>query len=290
MKAAARLRRHDNVVSVTIGDKRVGGQPTGKLSLVAHVSRKGGAISPDHMIPSTVDIGEAGGGMPLPTDVVALGGMPRTLAARAGDTIWSADGEYGTACLTFLKNGKGYVATNAHVVANIDKGRFYLPNVMNPASGPAPLTLGNIAYMSPFAPGLSAREDLAIIETTAASVDHLGMVGEPAAIARVSGFEVASAPYWYNVNGMRVGLGQPQPSPPGVPTPMLTDGIWYPYVNFWMLSVTQGQVQHGHSGAVICRGDGNDISACGILFGGVLPGVAYAFELQPIFKRAYNRI
>jgi hypothetical protein len=57
-----------------------------------------------------------------------------------------------------------------------------------------------------------------------------------------------------------------------------------------MLRVTAGQVQHGHSGAVICRGEGNAISACGILFGGVLPGTAYAFQLQPTFKKAYDAL
>lgn len=289
-KAAARLRRNDNVVSVTIGEKRTGGQQTGRLSLVFHVSRKGGTIATEDLIPPTVDLGNRNAGLALPTDVVELGGLPRTLGARAGDTVWSADGDYGTTCLTFIKNGRGYVTTNAHVVANIEKGRFYLPNVMRPANGPASLTLGVMAYMSPFSPGQYASEDLAILETTAVGVDHLGLIGETHPIARVSGFEVANSPYWYDVNGMRIGLAEPQPSPQGVPTPMLVDGIWYPYVNFWRLRVTKGQVEHGHSGAVICRGSGDHIQACGILFGGVLPAVAYAFELLPAFKRAYGRI
>ncbi|WP_423066418.1 hypothetical protein [Devosia sp. CN2-171] len=278
------------MVSVTIGEKLTAGQPTGELSLVAHVTRKGDVEAGD-MVPATIEIAMDSGNSHLRTDVCELLGLPRALAARAGDTIWSADGDFGTTCLTFVKNGNGYVATNAHVVANIAQGRFFLPNVMRPAGSVSPLTLGDIAYMSPFGPGRTAREDLAIIQTTQGNVQHLGMVGQAAPIARIDSFTShLGAPYWYNVNGMRVTLRSPQPSPVGLPTPMLIDGIWYPYGGFWMLNVTAGQVEHGHSGAVICRGEGNDISACGILFGGVLPNIAYAFPLQPTFRRAYDQI
>jgi len=286
--AAARLARKANVIGLTIGEKRTGGQPTGELSLVAYVSRKG-EVAESEVLPQAVDIDADGQTGQLATDVCELVGLPRALTARAGDTIWSGDGDFGTGCLTFIKNGKGYVATNAHVVANIAQGRFFLPNVMRPAGSAAPLKLGRMTYMSPFGPGLNAREDFAILETGQGQVQHLGMVGEPSPIAEIASFASnLGARYWYNVNGMRVVLGQPQPSPVGITTPMLIDGVWYPYANFWMLPVLAGQVEHGHSGAVICRGSGNAISACGILFGGVLPNIAYGFQLQPTFRRAYD--
>lgn len=286
-KAAADISQLENVASVTVGEKHRGGKPTGTLALVAHVTRKGGNISADNVIPATVSTG----GQVLDTDVSELGGLPVALAARAGDTIWSGDGDYGTACLTFIKSGMGYVTTNAHVVSNIASSHMFFPNIMHPGGQPQPLTLGAIAYISSFPPGRKAREDLAVIQTTAADVQHLGMVGQAAIIARIDGFgSNLGARYWYNVNGARVQLERPQPSLPGVSTPMLIDGIWYPYQDFWVLRVAAGQVQHGHSGAVICCGEGDNISACGILFGGVLPGTAYAFQLQPIFRQAYDRI
>lgn len=290
-KAAAAIARLENVISVTIGEKETGGQPTGQLALIAHVTRKGGQIPAGAVIPPLVDLTATPVAAHVATDVLELAGMPQALGARSGDIVWSRDGDFGTACLTFIKNGRGFVTTNAHVVANIARGQFLLPNVMRPAGSPAPLTLNALPYMSSFGPGQMAREDMAIMETSAAGVTHLGMVGESSAIARIDSFQPnPGARYWYNVNGARVWLGSPQPSPPGISTPMLIDGIWYPYVNFWVLRVTAGQVQHGHSGAVICRGEGNAIAACGILFGGVLPGTAYAFQLQPTFKRAYDRL
>lgn len=288
---AKAIADYPNVAGLTIGIKRVGGQPTGEIALMAYVTRKGDMSRAD-TIPKTIAI-DRRAGLPrrLRTDVTELLGPPRALAARAGDVIWSGDGDLGTTCLTFVKNGRGYIATNAHVVSNVALGRFFEPNVMRPAGHASPLTLGRMAYLSRFRPGADTREDLAIIETTREMVVHLGIVGEPFPIARIDSFDTdLDATYWYSANGMRVTCHWPEPTLDGVPTPMLVDGIWYPYARFWMLQVGSGMVAPGHSGAVICRGSGNDISACGILFGGVLPNIAYAFQLQPTFRRAYDLV
>jgi len=290
-QAARKLARLPNVVGISIGQKRTSGKPTGKLALIVHVSRKGDMPRAD-MIPGQISLPK---GADLETDVNELAGAPRALAARSGDFVWSGDNDRGTSCLTFIKNGLGYVTTNAHVVSNVARSRFYLPNVMRPDGGTTNLTLGRLAYLSRFPTDGTAREDFAVIETERSAVEHLGMVGEAAPIAGISSFgSDLDSPYWYNVNGMRVTLESPEPSPNGVPTEMLVDRIWYPYENFWWLRVTGGHVAPGHSGAVICRGSGSNIIACGILFGGAFDGpqpeLAYAFQLQPTFRRAYDLI
>jgi hypothetical protein len=276
---------------LTIGNKRVGGVPTEDIAIMAYVTEKTDVPAAGTIPPTIAFKDPAGEEITVRTDVNELRGMPRALAARAGDVIWSGDGDYGTSCLTFVKNGKGYVTTNAHVVSNIATGRYFLPNQMQPPGHQAPLTLGRIAYLSRFREGANAREDLAMIETERQSVNHLGVVGEAFAIARIGSFESdLGAEYWYSANGMQVRCVRPEPTLRGNAVSMLVDGIWYPYADFWRLQVSVGMVAAGHSGAAICRGSGNDITACGILFGGVLPSVAYAFQLQPTFRRAYNLV
>ncbi|RYE88627.1 MAG: hypothetical protein EOP19_00765 [Hyphomicrobiales bacterium] len=285
--AAERLAGLPNVACVTAGIKRTAGELTGRPALIAYVTQKQD-MPGDQSIPRRLDAGAAGR---LATDVVELHGLPRTLTARAGDIVWAGDGDMGTACLTFIKSNRGYVATNAHVVANVRQGRIFPPHQMQPAGHPARLRLGPVAYLSGFIPGQNVTEDLAFVETAAASVTHLGLVGEPAGIARIDSFiSNLAAEYWYSANGMHVRCRRPEPTIGSIPIPILADGMWFPYSGFWKLEVTAGMVAPGHSGAVVCRGSGNDISACGILFGGVLPDTAYAFQLQPRFRRAYDTL
>ena len=287
--AARLLAAMPNVSLVTAGVKYTAGQPTNELALIAYVTEKR-AMPAGEAIPPTIDVPLDQRPEPVATDVVELRGPPRTLAARAGDIIWAGDNDMGTTGFTFIKANRGYVATNAHVVANVRQGLIFPPHVMRPAGHAAPLVLGAVRYLSRFAPGLNVTEDLAFVETGASDVVHMGLVGEPTGIARIDSFLAnLNAEYWYSANGMRVRCHRPEPQV-GPPVPILADGMWFPYAGFWKLEVTAGMVAPGHSGAVICHGSGNDISACGILFGGVLPNVAYAFQLQPGFRRAYDRL
>ena len=83
---ARHIAGYPNVVGLTIGTKRVAGQPTGALSLIAHVARKGG-VAPGDIIPQVVGVQTQSGTRQLKTDVNELRGIPSTLAARAGDFI-----------------------------------------------------------------------------------------------------------------------------------------------------------------------------------------------------------
>jgi hypothetical protein len=71
---------------------------------------------------------------------------------------------------------------------------------------------------------------------------------------------------------------------------MMVDGIWYPYTGFWSLHVIHGAVTAGHSGSVVCRGEGSNIVACGILFAGAPPDYAYVFPLQPRLNEVIDLI
>lgn len=284
-KAARDLASLPNVSFVTAGIKYTAGQPTNELALIAYVTSKHD-VPAASAIPPVVQLAS----QPIATDVVELRGPPQTLAARAGDIIWAGDNDMGTTGFTFIKANRGYVATNAHVVANVRQGLIFPPHVMRPAGHSTPLVLGGVRYLSRFAPGQNVTEDLAFVETAATDIVHMGLVGAPAGIARVDSFLAnLGAEYWYIANGMQVRCQRPEPQV-GPPVPILADGVWFPYAGFWKLDVSAGMVAPGHSGAVICRGSGNSISACGILFGGVLPNAAYAFQLQPSFGRAYNAL
>ena len=68
---------------------------------------------------------------------------------------------------------------------------------------------------------------------------------------------------------------------------MVIGGTTINYVNFWGSRFCRGTPEHGHSGSIVCRGSGQNVEACGILFGGGGPNYAFVFELEPIYDKVY---
>jgi hypothetical protein len=286
--AAEAIAARPNVVFVTLGEKRTKGHRTGRQALIAYVRQKLDVSKADQ-VPKRQTIRKAGSRRAsLPTDVVPLLGEPRLLSGvQAGDLILSGDQQrWGTSCLSFTKNGNGYVATNAHVLANMAAHTIPAanPGIQDPATHQLYST-GPVQYCSPFPLGQPTDEDFAVVSTGNLPVDYLAVQNLP---DRITGFgrfaDNLNAPYWYDSNGLVFPCANPEPHL-APPTPMVIDGATFLYQNFWSLTVTQGSPEHGHSGSIVCRGGGQNIEACGILFGGAGPNYAYVFELEPIFNK-----
>jgi hypothetical protein len=288
---ADELAKYRNVSFVTIGAKRIKGRRTPKRAFVVYVSKKGDVSRPDR-IPSSAILNRGKlKGTRLPTDVVELPSVPQAFGIRSGDIVFAGDGDFGTNCLGFVKDGAGYIVTNAHVIGDVRQRRvFGTPEIQEPATHKH-FPLGAVEYISPFTPGATTNEDIAIVRAGNIAVDHLCILNEQFPIKRFGDFaQDVTAQYWYNTNGARVTCRDPEPVPVGHSVPILVDGLWYPYTGFWALEVSAGVPAKGHSGSIVCRGSGTSIEACGILFGGAPPNYAYVLPLQPTLSRIADNL
>lgn len=283
--AAAQLMQRPGVLYVTVGEKRRGGTRTATPSLIAYVEKKRD-VRRKERIPSRIAVD----GVTVATDIVELETYPRALGVRAGDLIFAADGDFGTASLAINHNGRGYVVTCAHVVANLASGLVFQSSVQEPSTLKK-FALGKVPYVSPIRAATPTDEDIAFVETGNLRVDELGILFEPLPIRRIGNFsEAPDATYWYNSNGNRITCAHQEPVVANVPVRIDVDGASFLYKNFYALEVQSGIVAGGHSGAVVCRGDGADIVACGILFGAAPPNYAYVFPLNPTYTRNLGRL
>lgn len=280
----------ENVSHLTIGEKRVGDEPSGQLALIAYVTRKHD-VDPNQMLPSEVKVRLPSGKIrSLPVDVIELPSHPRALGMRSGHIIRAGDGELGICGLTFIRDGSQYAATNAHVVANMKTQRFYgEPAVFDPGRSQY-RPIGRTVYISAFPADTPTIEDLAIIRVDHVQVEALGLVGEMAPISGFASFlDLSAAEFWYNINGSRISLDAPQRAV-GTGIGLLVDGELFRYTDFWALRVTQGIIAPGHSGSLVCTGTGKNIRACGMLFGGAPPTYAYVFPIESVWDRILNRL
>jgi hypothetical protein len=256
-KPGQAMRELPGVIGVTLGEKRIAGQRTGKRAMVVYVDRKR-QVGADDLVPRTVTLRGPKGPQIVPTDIVELGGTPRLLSGvRAGDLIRCTDGDFGTSSLAFTKNGTGYVATCAHVVANVVTGVVFQSALQDPATLNL-LQLGGVPYISSIRPSRTATEDFALVQTNNLTVD------------------------------VRMTMGHPEVTASTVH--MLADGAWFPYADFVFLRMLSGTVAGGHSGSLVCRGSGGGIVACGVLFGGAPPNYAYVFPIVPMFDRVFANL
>jgi len=284
-EAAEAIASLENVCYVTVGEKHVAGAPSGAIALIAYVGRKGDT-DPAQRIPSSVRVRFSNGReRDIPTDVVELVSPPRLLGMRAGNVIVSADREQGMCGLTFEHQGQRYAATNAHVVSNMRTGILPgQPGVIDPGTQ-RPRSLGTTLYFSRVQPGGDTAEDLAMIHVTDVPVDPLGLVGEAAPIRAFADFaRMPAARFWYNVNGARILLESPQPVV-NQRVRITVDRAVFFYNSFWALRIVSGLIAPGHSGSLVCAGNGNQIVACGMLFGGSLPTHAYVIPIHDVWNR-----
>ncbi|MBB3975010.1 hypothetical protein GGQ64_000186 [Rhizobium azooxidifex] len=273
---AADICQLPNVSHVTLGRKCKGGVPTSQRALITYVYRKH-AVGRAYEVPPSVRVQSR----ELATDVVELPSAPRLLGVRGGDLIYTSS-EFGTGCIAFRKDGTGFIATNAHVVGDVRTRRLDASLAVQEPATAKNFPLGPVRYISQFPEGAITNEDLAVVEVPGLVVDDWFIYGEASPISAFSGFAShLDETYWYSTRGARVTCVRPEPLPANQSVPMLVDGHWYRYTGFWGLRAVRGAVTPGHSGAILCRGEGASIVACGILFGGAPPDYAYVFPLQP---------
>lgn len=289
---AQQLSGHPNVAYITVGGKRKNGEWTGLPAFIAYVRSKG-SVQRKHHIPDTVLLhSQNGKQQTIATDVVELPSDPQVFGARGGDIMYAADGDFGTACLTFVKNNRGYVATCAHVVGNVIQRTIKgSPGIQEPSTGKIYQLLA-AEYISQFPPGGPTSEDLAIIGTGTLPIDPMSILGETSPITGFAPIQSnIGGKYWYSTNNSRIECIQPQPTPLNYQVSMKVDGAWYPYSNFWSFWVNSGMPAPGHSGSVLCfTNSNNQTFACGIVFGGAPPKYAYVFALQPALNSAIARL
>ncbi len=284
-EVAAEICRLPNVSHVTLGRKCKGGVATNQRALITYVYRKH-AIGRAYEVPPSVKVQSH----ELATDVVELPSAPRLLGVRGGDLIYTST-EFGTGCIAFKKNGTGFIATNAHVVGDIRTRRLDASLAVQEPATARNFPLGSVRYISQFPEGAVTDEDLAIVEVPHLPIDEWYICGEHHPISAFSGFAShLDDTYWYSTRGARVTCMRPEPLPVGQTVPMRVDSHWYRYTGFWGLRVVTGAVTPGHSGAIVCRGEGANIVACGILFGGAPPDFAYVFPLQPRLNNVIARL
>lgn len=274
-----------NVSFVSLGLKRTKGAVTNQRALVVYVRRKHD-LGATYRIPQLIRLDNGD----LPTDVVELPSEPRLLGVRGGDLIYTPS-EFGTGSIAFSRGGKGFIVTNAHVVGNVAARTLDTQLAIQEPSTLRNFPLGSIRYISQFVGGKSTDEDLAVVEVPELAIDDWCLVGENSPISAFSGFEPhLSESYWYSTRGSRVYCINPEPLASGQSVLMSVDGIRYPYTGFWSLRVVQGAVTPGHSGSLVCRGEGDSIVACGILFAGAPPDYAYVFPVQPRLNRVIGTL
>lgn len=282
--AADALMGYENVVYVTLGEKLVSGRGSSRTAMIVYVARKGD-VSGDQEIPKAVDLTMADGTRTaIPTDVVELPSLPRTLGMRVGHVILAADGNIGACGLTFRRGAENYALTNSHVVSNLVTGLLPgEPDVQDPDTLQRQ-RIGDTIYATAVQPNVPTDEDLAIIRANGVPVDPLQISGLPNPIARISNFAaVGASQFWYRINDGRVTCRSPQPVLSN--TPIRVDNGRFLYRRFWQLRVTEGAALPGQSGALICAGSGANIVACGLVFGGSSPNYVYAFPMDDVIAR-----
>jgi hypothetical protein len=278
------------VAYATIGEKRIAGIRARRRAIVVYV-RKKEEVPAGRTIPSSYTVSLGGRSSKLLTDVIELPDVPRAFGLRSGHLLRARDGDHGVCGLTLTLNQRRYMLTNAHVVADI--ARQWVsgpPEALEPGSLRY-LPVGPVRYVSPMPPKLAVNEDLAIVEVSELAIDAMGIVDIKYPIARFGSFEEAPAGrYWYVVNGSVYDCAFPEPLLQGSIVSVLVDGRAMPYTGFWKLQIMSGGSAPGQSGALICRGSGRKIEACGMVFGGVQPHFVYAFSMGAINARVAERI
>jgi hypothetical protein len=291
-RAAAReIAKKPNVLYVTLGEKRRKGVRTGQLSLVAYVTKKsrihGNGRIPRHFNLAT----HKDRPYSIKTDVVEVHNIPCAFGARSGHLLRAFDGDIGVCGLSFVKNTRGYLITNAHVVCDVAHGDTVGnidPGLLDRETNTF-FDVGPVIYATPIHPGMITTTDFAVIRSDNITVDHFMILDIPQPIKSLGPIvQTPNVGYWYTVNGTSFSCSFPEPIV--TTATIIVDGVPVPYAKFWKLQMVQGAAMKGHSGALLCRNQGGDITACGLIFGGIEPNYVYAFDMRPIFNSAWDLV
>ena len=280
------LASRPNVSHLTIGYKVTGGVRSQEKSLRFYVHRKeprwGGQA-----VPLALDVLAKNNGIigNVRTDVEEIGDLA-AFGVRSGHVIRAFDNDLGVCALTYAHGGARFLLTNAHVVVNVANGGKSGPiSILNRVDGQY-YSAGTVQYASRLVPGEVTTSDIAVVRMhDGLAIDQFMILDIANDIDRIDGIStLAEYQYWYVVNGHRFHCSGPERV---VGTaPIMVDGVAVPYAEFWQLTMSVGGAARGHSGALLCRTSGNEIVACGIVFGGIAPSHIFAFPFNKMWRLA----
>lgn len=285
-EAARKLGSLPNVTHVTVGRKERGGITLDALAIKAYVRHKG-AVPASHRIPARLKLtGKDGSIHVVPTDVIETGGQPETFGVRAGSLLRAFDDDLGVAGLTFTKGEHSYVLTNAHVAFDIARDGATGPVAWLESVGGAAIPLGSPSAWTPLSEDRVADGDAAaILSADPNIVDVRQIAGSSLKVARMDMLRKDLPEYALAIDGQFLRCVAPEPIASDVPIDV--DGVTIVYRRFWQLRSVDDQAKKGLSGAVLLRRNGQDVVACGLVFGGISPTFIFAFSFRPLFEKIY---
>ncbi|MCC6512286.1 MAG: hypothetical protein IT423_24520 [Pirellulaceae bacterium] len=289
LRAAVRkLARYPEVTHVALGLKERRGRLTALPSLKAHVAEKR-SVPHRCKLPRFVQSNDWRGKLQrFRVDVVATGGVPELFGMRSGDHVMGFDRDIGVAGLVFKKGNKCYVLTNAHVVSNVAAnqrtGRVFR---YHPATGRATV-LGEVQYLTRLDPRVVATSDTAVIAVANAALVEPNMVtGLPFPLELMGNIR-AQNQYFLSLEGRFLTYVRPEPV---AGSPLINvDDVAVRYTGFWQLASADGVAEKGMSGAVLMQRKGNQLVACGLVFGGIADKFLFAYPFEPLFMRAFDSL
>lgn len=278
------LMSKPNVRYMTVGYKVSDGIRQSQKALKIYVTRKHD-VARSQVVPENVRASSVGAlGQFIPTDVIELGGVPRAFGLRSGHIIRAFNGDRGVCAISYSRDGAKFLLTNAHVVVDVANGGVSGPvAVLNRVDGKY-YQLGNVLNASRLDPNQVTTHDVARIAVHPdIQVDDFMILDMDNDVGSIGGIEtLATHEYWYRVEGRRFGCMFPERVVG--PAPIEVDGIEVPYAEFWQLQMVSGVARPGHSGALLCRMNGSDVIACGLVFGGEEQNLVFAFPFNKMWK------
>lgn len=284
-RSTATLRQLPNVTHVTLGEKLVGGVPSGRIAAKVYVETKT-SVPAAQRVPQEIPIRQGDGRTvgTLVTDVVQTDGVPEGFGVCSGDVLQAFDNDLGIAGVSFSKGGVGYVLTNAHVAcdvaANGASGR------MRWRDGGQVRPLGPVIYWSPLRQGVVATADAAVIRVDdPRSVEPLMIRNVSSALEKMDVISPRLNDYWFVANGELFRCVAAEPADGD--NEANVDGVRIHYRGFWQLRLVQGRARKGLSGSLLCRTVAGRPQACGLVFGGLIPDYIWAYPFRPLYERIY---
>ncbi|MEM9902647.1 MAG: hypothetical protein AAF865_14970 [Pseudomonadota bacterium] len=277
-----------NVCHITLGLRERAGFPTPETCLKVYVQKKLADLPEEVRIPPEFDILNTKNRKigTLTTDIVEIGGLPQSFALRSGSVLRSRDHNNGVNGFCVERDGTRYFITNAHVAMNAKTGYRSQGIRYWDLSRQDWHEAGDLSYVTDLHRKQVTEEDLAVYNVAS------GISAEPYAIAgydhKIRHFRDAlnyrNEVFWFNYNGLFYKCMAPEPVLRR--TTLWVDGRFLDYRSFIQLKVVApATARPGQSGAVVCFGSDNDISAVAQVFGGVAPHYVWAFPINRIRRK-----
>jgi hypothetical protein len=255
---------------------------------VVYVTRKED-VDPHNQIPKSVPYHGSRLKRAFSTDVVELHSDPTVFGVSAGNVLLASDQNLGVCSLSFVKNGRNYVVTNAHVGCNIPQGGAFCNIALVEPVTNRTVAVGPVVWSSGLTQGRIAQNDLSLVLAEYCSIEPYTIYNVSQPISGMSHFVPGNTTYWFMWNGVEFNCAYPEYT--AAASAINVEGVAIDYEDFWVLQMTKGASAPGQSGALICRTDnGRDVVACGIVFGGSAPNLIFAFSFDTAFSAAYDAV